>query len=376
MNTKPTLQLLHQSWRSWLGSDPNPQGPVWLKLVWMLLFCSACAVFFTLLGYALDSDRARWNGVSGWWNRYQINVVVSLCIGISIRTMFYLGHRILGLERIQHLSGLPRVLYFNLLPLSGVVIGSSVGVALTGQGISLRQVVGDPQSMVASLLITLSITAGFFLVFSAQARRLKAEKSAAEARLRLLQGQIEPHFLFNTLANVVSLMDYDTPRAKLMLETFTDYLRASLTGLRQDQVSLGGELQLVEHYLNLMKVRMEDRLNFEIDCEPLLREASIPPLLLQPLVENAIHHGLEPQVDGGTIRISARLQQADLVIEVSDDGMGLGHTSRRPGAGVALANLRERLQAKYGANASLTLQAGNPGTRVTLRLPYLKDATA
>ncbi len=232
--------------------------------------------------------------------------------------------------------------------------------------------------MMASLLFTVVITAGFYLVFSAQARRLQAEKSAAESHLRLLQGQIEPHFLFNTLANVVSLIDYDTPRAKLMLETFTDYLRASLTGLRQDQVSLGGELQLVEHYLNLMKVRMEERLHFAIDCEPSARDALVVPLMLQPLVENAIHHGLEPTIDGGSLRIAARMHQGELVIDVVDDGMGLNHTTRRPGAGVALANLRERLQAKYGSDASLALLAGNPGTRVTLRLPYrmTKDARA
>ncbi len=376
MNIKPTLQIVRQSWHAWLGSDPNPPGPAWLKFVWMALFCGGCAVFFTLLGYALDDNRTRWSSLSGWWYRYQVSVVVTLCIGICIRTLFTLGRRILGVARIENLSGLPRVLYFNLVPIAGVLVGWMAGVALTGQKVSMWDVVSDPQSMVASALFTVSITAVFFLVFGAQARRLKAEKSAAEARLRLLQGQVEPHFLFNTLANVVSLIDYDAPRAKLMLETFTDYLRASLTSLRQDQATLLGELQMVEHYLDLMKVRMEERLNFSIDCDQLVRDAQLPPLLLQPLVENAIHHGLEPQVDGGTIRITARLDRSDLVLEVADDGLGLNHSARRPGAGMALGNLRERLQTKYGANASLTLQAANPGTRVTLRLPYLKDSSA
>ena len=377
MSTNSKLQLMRHSWRSWMGSDPNATGPAWLTYVWTMLFCAVCAVFFTLLGFALDSDSAaHWGNLSAWLHWYRVNLVISLCIGFSIRALFTVGYRVLGAERVRDLAGVRRLLYFNVVPIVGVLIGWSVGIALVGEVAVAWRMMADPQSLVASSLLTVGITAGFYLVFSSQARRLKAERSAAEARLRLLQGQIEPHFLFNTLANVVSLIDYDAPRAKLMLETFTDYLRASLTSLRQDHASLNSELQMVEHYLDLMKVRMEDRLNFSIDCEQMVRDAQLPPLLLQPLVENAIHHGLEPQVDGGSIRITARLDQRDLVLDVSDDGMGLNHAARRPGSGVALANLRERLQTRYGVNASLTLLAGNPGTRVTLRIPYEKGVPA
>jgi hypothetical protein len=375
--TTPQLHILSQSWRAWLGSDPHPVGATWLQWLWTFLFCCVCAVGFTLLGFVLDNDRAtNWRGLPQWWHGYRISLVVSLCIGYAIRILFNVGHRLLGMQRMRTLSGVQRLLYFNLVPIAGVLIGWPLGAALSGQLDEVWQMMANPQAFVVSVVISVGITSVFYLFFNAQARRLLAEKSAAESRLRLLQGQIEPHFLFNTLANVVSLIDYDAPRAKMMLETFTEYLRASLTGLRQDQVSLVGELQLVEHYLHLMKARMEDRLNFVIDCEPSARDAHMPPLLLQPLVENAIHHGLEPQVDGGTVRITARVEHTELVMEVSDDGRGLHHTAGRPGAGVALANLRERLQAKYGASASLTLQSGNPGTRVTLRLPYLKEATA
>ena len=202
------------------------------------------------------------------------------------------------------------------------------------------------------------------------ARRLQAEKRAAEAQLRLLQGQIEPHFLFNTLANVSSLMDDDVPRAKVMLESFTDYLRASLGNLRRLDATLGGELDLVGHYLELMKTRMEDRLQYSVHYDPHLRDVTMPPFLLQPLVENALHHGLEPKVEGGSVHISATIDANTLVLEVLDNGMGPDSTRRRPGSGMALANVRERLQAQYGDTASLTLTDANPGMRATMRLPY------
>ena len=138
---------------------------------------------------------------------------------------------------------------------------------------------------------------------------------ANEAQLRLLQGQMEPHFLFNTLANVISLIDADAPRAKHMLEALTDYLRASLGGLRHDDSTLAAELDLARRYLELMQTRMGDRLRFEIDVDEALGRAALMPLVLQPLIENAVKHGLEPQVDGGTVRVTAT--------RIAVDGAGL-----------------------------------------------------
>ena len=155
-----------------------------------------------------------------------------------------------------------------------------------------------------------------------------------------------------------------------MLESFTDYLRSSLTSLRVEQATLGSELDLVHNYLGLLKTRMEYRLHYRINSDPALRELTLPPLLLQPLVENAIHHGLEPKVEGGQVRVSVQMLGAFLVIEVADDGLGLSAPPRRKvGAGLALNNLRERLQAHYGDEASLTLTEAQPGTVATLRLP-------
>jgi sensor histidine kinase YesM len=176
------------------------------------------------------------------------------------------------------------------------------------------------------------------------------------------------------LANVSSLMDEDVPRAKLMLETFTDYLRASLGSLRRLDATLGAEMDLVGHYLELMKTRMEERMQYKVLCDPNLRNVVLPPFLLQPLVENALHHGLEPKVEGGSIQVSARQEGAELVLEVIDDGLGPDVTRRRPGAGMALANVRERLQVQFGGAATLTLNPAEPGMRATIRMPYLAGA--
>lgn len=209
----------------------------------------------------------------------------------------------------------------------------------------------------------------------AQLQAHKVRQQMTEAQLRLLQAQIEPHFLFNTLANVQGLIDYEPALAKRMLDAFTDYLRASLLQIRAQDVSLGQELDLVQSYLTLMQCRMGQRLRWQLDIPAELRAARIPPLLLQPLVENALHHGLEPQLAGGQLVLRARTVGTGLCLEIEDDGVGLAAAQLRPrrGNGVALKNIRERLRAAYGPEASLQLQAGpnQQGTCMRLSLPRL-----
>jgi sensor histidine kinase YesM len=156
-----------------------------------------------------------------------------------------------------------------------------------------------------------------------------------------------------------------------MLEAFVDYLRASLTALRHDASPLERELALAEAYLRLLGTRMEDRLRFSIEADEAARRAPVPPLLLQPLVENAIRHGLEPKVEGGTVAVQARVVDGrTLVLQVRDDGLGPdAATSATSGHGVALDNIRQRLRSRYGDEASLDLQPAHPGTCATLRLP-------
>ncbi|MCV2366995.1 sensor histidine kinase [Roseateles oligotrophus] len=213
----------------------------------------------------------------------------------------------------------------------------------------------------------------------AQLQAHKVRQQMTEAQLRLLQAQIEPHFLFNTLANVQGLIDYEPALAKRMLDAFTDYLRASLLQMRAQDVSLGEEFDLVQSYLTVMQCRMGERLRWRLDIPAELRAARIPPLLLQPLIENAIHHGLEPQIGGGQLVLRARFEGQGLCIEIDDDGIGLAAAQLRPrrGNGVALQNIRERLRAAYGPEASLQLKAGanDKGTRVCLTLSRLHQQT-
>ena len=374
MNTLSNQTLL-QSWRAWLGGDTQPADAPWLSHVWTFVFCCVCAVGFTVLGFASFADgEGAWRNWSGWWHWYKINLIVALFIGFTIRGLFSLGHHWIGSQGVRNLRGWRRSVYFIGIPNVGVAIGWPLGSAVAGYEAISWRILQNPNTLAASVLVAILISLIFSLFFGAAARRLQAEKRAAEAQLRLLQGQIEPHFLFNTLANVSSLMDDDVPRAKLMLETFTDYLRASLGSLRRTDATLGGELDLVGHYLELMVTRMEDRLRYTVVCDPNLRDVALPPFLLQPLVENALHHGLEPKVEGGSIQVSAKRVGTELVLDVLDDGMGPDVTRRRPGAGMALANVRERLQVQYGAAATLTLTPANPGMRATIRMPFTLGA--
>ncbi|MDZ7651567.1 MAG: sensor histidine kinase [Burkholderiaceae bacterium] len=193
------------------------------------------------------------------------------------------------------------------------------------------------------------------------------ERQALDARLRSLQAQIEPHFLFNTLANVVSLVDAQPADAKRMLERLIDLLRGSLSASRAQHATLGQEADLLRAYLDILAIRMAHRLRYEIAIDVSLRAQPLAPMLLQPLVENAIQHGLEPKVEGGRVRITASERGPELEVVVEDDGVGFGATTR--GGGVGLSNLRERLAALYGVRARLAIEDARPGTRARLTLP-------
>jgi len=207
-----------------------------------------------------------------------------------------------------------------------------------------------------------------------QAKRLSQEKLLMEAQLRMLQAQIEPHFLFNTLANVQSLVDASPDMAKHMLALFNDYLRASLDRTRTTQGTVRLEFELLTAYLGILQIRMGERLRFSLDCPEALLGMPLPPMLLQPLVENAVRHGLESKVEGGTVNVTVVGIDGELRIEVRDDGLGL--PNRVSGRGVGLSNVRARLAALYGGRATLELSAPRDGgTLVRLMLPEQADTT-
>ena len=190
----------------------------------------------------------------------------------------------------------------------------------------------------------------------------------AEARLQALQAQVEPHFLFNTLAHVKSLYRRDPERGRRMLDRFVDYLEAALPRVRQSATTLEQELQLTRAYLDIQQIRIGGRLAFSIEVPPEIAGLRFPPLMLLTLVENAIKHGIAPQTEGGTIGIRARVEGGRLRIEVRDTGAGL---SQAAGSGMGLANVRARLAALFGAGARLVIEPNVPhGVVAAIEIPH------
>jgi sensor histidine kinase YesM len=198
-------------------------------------------------------------------------------------------------------------------------------------------------------------------------RRMTVEKEFLSANLRMLQAQIEPHFLFNTLSNILSLIDTHPAKGKSMLLDLTKYLRTSLSRTLPEKTTLDQEIAMLRAYLNIQKIRMDERLNFIIDVPENLRQLSFPPMLLQPLVENAVKHGLEPKVEGGEIMISAAEENSLMRIEVRDTGLGFSDFNK---SGVGIANVRERLALLFGEKGHLTIEENKPhGVRATIEVP-------
>ncbi len=207
---------------------------------------------------------------------------------------------------------------------------------------------------------------------TAEAESLK--RQVVEARMAAMQAQVEPHFLFNTLASIDHLIETDPSRASVMQKNLIALLRASMPSMRETGDGgvrdLARELAVIRPYLEILKVRMEDRLQTEIAVPDGLLSAEFPPMMIQTLVENAIKHGLEPKPEGGRLTVRAEVQHGKLAVTVADTGVGFGKAATA-GTGVGLANIRERLQLLYGAKATLTVRE-NPGggTVVAVTVPY------
>jgi len=313
----------------------------------LLMLVAANVVGFLIHGalYCLRRFAPRAVSGSGWRSRLA-QMAVS-CIGA-----------LLGI-------GLMRVLLSQADPWSALRSGPLLTITLyaVGTAIVIRLMLFASERRIARET----------LAARQQEQIAAAGRMLAEARLRALQAQIEPHFLYNTLANVVSLIDTQPAQARRMLERFIDYLRASLAASRADAATLGGELDLVRAYLDVLGVRMGARLRYRIEADSDTRQLPIAPMLLQPLVENAIMHGLEPKLAGGEILVRARVGDGVLCVEVSDSGMGLGHAPPRPGGGVGLSNLRERVRQLHGPSAQLQLIENQPcGVTSRLLLPLSK----
>ena len=198
------------------------------------------------------------------------------------------------------------------------------------------------------------------------------EREMAGARLQVLQAQVEPHFLFNTLANVRRLYDEDRAAGRTMLEKLMRYLEVALPRMRHDESTLAHDSELVEAFLHIQRIRMGRRLAFSVDIPPELRAHHVPPMMLLTLVENSIKHGLNPLPDGGLIRVTARAEGDRLILTVADTGVGFAPGS---GSGVGLANICARLAAQFGDRASLALENNElGGATATIALPLATTA--
>jgi sensor histidine kinase YesM len=289
--------------------------------------------------------------------------------------------------RLAPPEGLPRWLPAWAVPVGALVLAAPLVTAMVyviSTGGDVRAFVGTPERVAGFLWIACSglvlglVTAAAALVrerlagaerraLALELDRSRLEKQAVDARLALLQAQIEPHFLFNTLANVQALVESGSPRAAEVLKSLIAYLRAAMPRLHDQQATLAHELSLVRAYLALMQMRMPDRLSFELRADPEMQGQRFPAMALLTLVENAVRHGIDPAEAGGHIEVGAARMDNDLRVWVSDSGVGMSEHAR-PGLG--LANLRSRVAAAFGPGAALTLSENSPhGLRAEIRWP-------
>lgn len=243
--------------------------------------------------------------------------------------------------------------------LSGLIMGRSIRQMFTNDamlgGILVMTTSGILVGVVAAIILNLREreARSYIDLVESEKKRLELEKAMLMSHLQVLKAQIEPHFLFNTLANVQHLVEFDAPSASRVLSSLIRYLRAAMPEMRAELTTLAKEIDMTRAYLEILKVRMGNRLSFEICIPKELDNFSFPPMMLLTLVENAIKHGVDPCCREGKILVSAECCEDNIQISVTDDGPGIAATGSS--GGVGLKNIRERLQAMYGETARLVL---------------------
>ncbi len=326
----------------------------------------AAVVFNTVIALAITV-------VSG--DSFAVNMLYSQFIGLLIWGLIDGGRFML------HPSGWPGAPAMATLVVGAVLVAYPLGSITANLLIGRELLMGLNHFPRATLgFVLMSLSAGGFGAYYFTSREMlararlaseEAQRQATEARLRLLESQLEPHMLFNTLANLRALIGTDPARAVAMLDRLNDFLRATLKASRSEatagQHTLADEFARLRDYLELMAVRMGPRLRYTLDLPEALSSQPVPPLLLQPLVENCIRHGLEPSVGGGDIAVRARRSASGLELEVGDTGVGC---PAEPAAGFGLTQVRERLATAYPGQAHLQWHsAPGAGTRALLTLP-------
>jgi len=305
------------------------------------------------------------------------------CLGYSVMILLALS----AVERV--LATLPAVTQTALVCVAivvGALAGGVVDVAVHDLGldyIKTTRFAGEVLRWIATAAAVVTIYAVQKRVATTAARvhgaaveRVALDRQMLEARLQVMRAQIEPHFLFNTLANVKRLCQTDVTRGVTMLDNLVRYLRASLPQLRANATTLGQEADLVRAYLDVLQIRIGDYLAFSLDVPAALRELPFPPMMLLTLSENAIKHGIAPSREAARIDIRAREVDGELVVTVADTGVGFG-VAQTGGTGIGLANTRARLSALYGPHAELALHANEPhGVVACIKVPMHRVESA
>ena len=333
------------------------------KRMWryITIFFAIWAVFALVSKLALASI--------GWFGAFMLTGVLLISLTLALTGAWF------GPSRFK--IGLKSLAVWLGVAITGAVVGGiAAKLALAG---SLSTVLDQfvrvaPQILIGGLVT--GLVYAVLMVSIVQYRRTQLQRNntdlarlaqqermrrqLADARLKLMQAQVEPHFLFNTLASVQQLAENKAPEAAQLTAQLITFLRAGLASLREDTTTLAREFKAIEAYLTIMQTRMHDRLQFELDLPAELRETSIPPAMLISLVENAIKHGLEPHPDGGKLRVMARLEDARLRLTVADTGLGPGAGAATAGGGVGLDNIRQRLRAIFANDARLIVSGNLP----------------
>lgn len=335
------------------------------------------------------------------WPRLRVALIASLLLGLLIglgsttpMLVWLLRAVIVGLAALlgfglaeQWPARLPAWLPRWVLQLTVMVIAVPLGALLaywvtTGGspqfGQNPARLIGFGQLTFAGVVFGLWLALGALLrqreslareqALAFELERSELARQALDARMRLLQAQVQPHFLFNTLANVQALVDAGSPQASTVLASLIAYLRAAVPRLNEADTTFERELQLVRAYLDLMHLRMPDRLQFSVNADAAALGLRCPPLTLHTLVENAVQHGIDPSEEGGRIDITVRVIDGRCLVSVCDTGVGLRHPGT--GLGTGLSTLRERLQLAFGGDARLRLTVREPhGVCAELDIP-------
>ncbi|HUP97573.1 MAG TPA: histidine kinase [Usitatibacter sp.] len=306
-------------------------------------------------------------------NTYLDLLVTGLCVGYTSMLLFTVAGNVRQSRMPREAMQVLAVVTGSVLGtvLAGLVKGRDVSQMFTerlaGVAISMGLGIGFGCVVVAAMILREKHARDQARIAKAEAERHQLEKNVLEAQLQIMQAQVEPHFLFNTLANVQHLVETDPRGASRVLDSLIQYLRAALPQMREGATNLGREIDMARAFLEIHRVRMGSRLDFAIEVPDTLKARPFPPMMLISLVENAIKHGVDPCCDAGTITIRAREESGRLKVSVTDTGEGV---KPKTGGGVGLTNIRERLKALYGPSARLVLEENAPhGVVASIEVP-------